>query len=228
MDYWFLDLALGLVLIWGKSMWRSRTSLSVFSSSVFSNSRLSGFSALLIAYLVLQGCSLAETRYVSNPDVDVAQHQTYSWVTEALKENGEAAPTIYRFDKAIRTSVIKELESKGYRWVESGGEMLVDYRLVFIPETVTDDSPLPPEGVAFERPSNTNTDLNQPPAVSADVATYTRGEITVSVYSPDQQQRYWEGSVSRVSEQEVGQGLDDIEATVPRHITRLLRKFPKR
>lgn len=220
MDYQLLGLASGLVLIRGKSMWRTLTSLSVFTQF--------RFSGLLAACLVLQGCSLAETRYVSNPGVDVAQHQTYSWVTEALEENGDAAPTIYRFDKAIRTSVIKELESKGYRWVESGGEMLVDYRLVFVPETVADNSQLPPEGVAFERPSNTNTDLNQPPAVSADVATYTRGEITVSFYSPDQQQRYWEGSVSRVSEQEVGEGLDDLETTVPRHITRLLRKFPKR
>ncbi|BFM14008.1 hypothetical protein R50073_01910 [Maricurvus nonylphenolicus] len=181
---------------------------------------------VLVASLVwLTGCSLVESNYVSTPGVDVSQYETYSWVTEPLAAEDSG---IYRFDNSMRNALSAELAVKGYRWVESGGDMLLDFRLGLRPEEVERGSSVPPQGVEFDRSGNTNVDLNPTMDVSAEVVNYTRGEIVVTFYSPDQQQRYWEGSVSQVTEQQAGDSVEVREENIPGYVSRILNKFPKR
>jgi hypothetical protein len=187
--------------------------------------RLLNILVVMTVWLGVTACVPFETQHVSTPGVDVSQYETYSWVTKPLAADNSG---IYRFDSSMRNALSAELADKGYRWVEQGGDMLVDFRIAERPEVVDNASAIPPQGVSFERSSNTNADLNSTLDVSSEVINYTRGEIVVTFYSPNQKQRYWEGSASQVTEQQVADRVDAIEKNVPTYVSRILRQFPRR
>ena len=77
------------------------------------------FTILLLLGFVLMSCSTISVRTDYDHEADFAKYQTYKWMPDPKKRIGRDKPDSL-LDKRIRRAVEREMETKGYRFIQRG------------------------------------------------------------------------------------------------------------
>ena len=146
------------------------------------------FAVLVLAGLVVAGCSRFSVRSVHDPAADFRNLRTYAWLPAA-----EAAPADQRvqdryLDRRLRKAVATELGAKGLRPVDPGQQpdFLLNYRFSTTPaSSVVTDPDLRFGGAAW---------LAWPDASAVYSQSYDEGTLYIAAIDPHTKRRIWVGA----------------------------------
>jgi hypothetical protein len=146
------------------------------------------FAVLMLAGLVVAGCSRFSVRSVHDRSANFRDLRTYAWLPAE-----QAAPADQRvqdryLDRRLRTAVNTELRAKGYRPVDPGQQpdFLLNYRFSTTPaSSVVVDPDLRYGGAAW---------LACPTPRRSTARATTRGPCTSPSSTPQTKRRIWVGA----------------------------------
>ena len=142
---------------------------------------------LLLAGLVVAGCSRFSVRSTHDPAANFRDLRTYAWLPPE-----QAAPADQRvqdryLDRRLRAAVDTELRSKGFRPVEAGQQpdFLLNYRLATTPaESMHGDPDLRFGGTSW---------MAWPDASAVYSDNYDVGRLYIAVIDPRSKRMIWVG-----------------------------------
>jgi hypothetical protein len=146
------------------------------------------FAVLVLAGLVVAGCSRFSVRSVHDPAADFRTLRTYAWLPPE-----QAAPADQRvqdrlLDRRLRTAVDTELRAKGFSPAAPGQQpdFLLNYRFSTTPASSTlIDPDLRYGGSAW---------LAWPDTSAAYSQSYDEGTLYIAVIDPKTKRRIWVGA----------------------------------
>jgi len=83
---------------------------------------------LLGAMALVAACTGVQVDSASADKFKEGNYRSYSWLGAPVENTGGSHDPLYVIDPALRAAVDKELASKGYRQVASGGDFNIDYQ----------------------------------------------------------------------------------------------------
>ena len=180
-------------------------------------SRIAG-TLVAAGLLVLAGCATTgpDIRTDYDASADFSQYATFTFMERA--ERGESRTYDTIGDRRVMAAVTRELGARGYRRVESGGDLLVNFAMST--EDVQDvrtvpSAVLPPPwygwrgGYYYPWPSHT---------YETRVDSYERGTLYVDLVDAGRRQLVWEGRavgrVTRATREDPAAALDNAVAEI--------------
>ena len=174
---------------------------------------------LLAFVLLLTGCSSAPP-VITNaaPGFSLADYQTFSFLQPLSTDNGNVRTIL---SKELMAPTRQELEWIGLRYVESGGDLLVNF-MVSRRETIQTRN-TPSTGVSV-RHGRYGTWGGYNMAVSTtQVIQRTEGTLGIDIIDARRRQLVWEGAVSGRETEKIRQNR---AAAVDAGVRAILARFP--
>ena len=83
---------------------------------------------LIAAACVLIACTSVQIDTAPTDRFSEGNYRSYSWWGAAVENTAGSHDPLYVVDPSLRAAVDRVLASKGYRYVETGGDFLIDYQ----------------------------------------------------------------------------------------------------
>jgi hypothetical protein len=184
--------------------------------------RLAGW-LVLIGALALAGCTTAgpDVRTDYDPTADFSRYSTFSFMERAGRDGTLGYETLS--EQRVRAAITRELEARGYRRVDEGGDLLVNFAMST--EDVQDIRSTP--GVVHPWYGWRGAFYYPWPAYTSEltVDTYQRAVLFVDLVDAQRRQLVWEGrAVGRVSRAM----REDPAAAVDHAIMEIFARYPFR
>ena len=90
------------------------------------NRARAAFTGFLFFWLV--GCASVQVDTMDTTAFKNGNYKTYSWMGAPIDNSAGSTDPLYVLDPALRSAVDAKLASKGYRYVDSGGDFVIDYQ----------------------------------------------------------------------------------------------------
>jgi hypothetical protein len=189
------------------------------SSSAGKSRRASawGKASLMLAVAFLAACSTAPTvRSERDRGVDFSAYRTFGFfdVTGTDRAGYETLVT-----RTLKASTRREMEARGYRYAESGGELLVNFnaQLADRVEITPKPMPVPASGYYGYRSYVTWWDYG------VIVDQYKEGTLNIDVVDARQQRLVWEGvAIGRVTDK----AYRDREQAIDKAVVEIFKAYP--
>ena len=172
---------------------------------------------LLVA--TLAACaSPIEIRSSADPTFDFSTLKTYSWMPR--KKSGDPRLDGERMEKQVEQTVDEQLQRKGFKRVESGGDFLVGFRNVLAHRRT--------EEQAHEEYTSIWDDQFSPQVLSGDQTyerEYTEGSLVIDIIEPKENYLIWRGwAETEINLNKMGD--ENSRTRLGEAIHRLLARFP--
>lgn len=182
------------------------------------------FAALLLgaAALLAAGCaSRPVIRAHAAPGADVAAYRTYGFFEKLGTDDSTYSSLLSQYLKAATS---REMESRGYRYVATGADLMVNFHLG--EKDKIEGRAGPSFGVGFGHPWGWRSGYSWGMGFSdTDLRTTTEGTLTIDVVDRAKNELVWAGSaVAQVT----SKTLDDPRGTIDRTVPLIFAKYPGR
>jgi hypothetical protein len=176
--------------------------------------------ALLVTTLFLAGCS-SGPRIVTNaaPGFSLAGYQTFSYLQPLSTDNGDVRSIL---SNELIDATTQELELDGLRYVESGGDLLVNF-MVSTKETLQ-SRPSTGASMAYGRGGYGTWGGYGMSMSTTEVVQRTEGTVAIDIIDASRQQLVWEGAASGRVTDKVRQNR---AAAVSAAVRDILAEFPQ-
>ena len=161
------------------------------------NSRVIRCTTVLAVFVLFAGCA-SEPRVITNaaPDFNLAAYRTFSFLEPLSTDNGNVRTIL---SNELIAPTRRELEWMGLRYVEGGGDLLVNF-VVSTRETIQTRS-TPATGVSVRHGRYSTWGGYNMSVSTTEVIQRTEGTLGIDFIDAKQRQLVWEGAVSgRVTE----------------------------
>ena len=151
-------------------------------------------------------------------------YKTFGWRSEIPAGVPQSMESLYQLAETVRETVAAELEKKGYRYLDTGGDFLVTY--AFGARLEGGDVPVTPEfgpntSVINRSPDPAVMDnayaLNGPREVASLMLSFEDGDNLATV---------WSARISQVVENQNQPNLDKVRRRLEAAVSRALRVLP--
>jgi hypothetical protein len=175
--------------------------------------RLLGLSALLLA-----GCeSGPQVRSITEPGADLSIYRTYSFAAQpGTNRGGNVTPLTTFFE----TAIAREMNARGYKQVDSGGDLLVNFNARVTEQTDIQSTPGPAYGYGYY---GYRGGLYAGPEVQT--VRYKVGTANVDVVDPKRKVVVWEGVAERELTDDV---MKNPQPAVDGAVAKMFTQFPGR
>ena len=176
---------------------------------------------MLLGFVALLASCASTPPVISNaaPDFDLTRYSTFSFLQPLSTDNGNVRTII---SNELITPAKRELEWKGMRHVESGGDLLVNF-VVSTRETIQTRS-RPPTGTSvYYRAGRYQPWGGYSMAVSTtEVVQRTEGTLAIDLIDAGRRQLVWEGAISgRVTSKTINNRAAALDAGVVEILSKL-------
>jgi hypothetical protein len=175
-------------------------------------------SALLMALFGLAACSSGpELRSDLDPGTDFTKFKTYGFVRVTGTDQGNYQTLVTQH---FKTAIRKELDSRGYQFVENNPDMLVNFNAVLSEKVRVTSQPTGGmyygyRGYGAWGGYGSYTDVRQ----------YTQGTVNIDLIDARRQQLVWEGvavgTVKEKSKLDLGERIANV-------VTLIMQQYPFR
>lgn len=175
-----------------------------------------GVIALVFA---LAGCATGPTIVTNSaPDFDLSRFQTFSFLNPLSTDNGNVRTLL---SSELVDAARPELEATGLRYVESGGDLLVNFAVVTRETLQT--RPSTSMSMAHRRGRYGTWGGYSMSMSTQEVVQRTEGTVAVDIIDASRQQLVWEGTASGNVTSSVQQNR---AAAIDKAIHEVLARFP--
>ena len=174
---------------------------------------------------LLAGCATGPTlRSKTDPGADFSQYRTFGWPEEFGTDRGGYSTFI---TEHFRAATRREMEARGYRYVEQDPDLVVNFytRIQERTDTYARSTPAPMMGAGYYGYRFGLYTAWPVYATEVDTVHYQVGTANIDVVDARKRQLIWEGvAEGRLSEQV----LRDPKPAIDNVVTELFLKFPGR
>lgn len=192
------------------------------------NKARASFTGFLFFWLV--GCASVQVDTMDTTAFKNGNYKTYSWMGAPIDNSAGSTDPLYVLDPALRSAVNAKLASKGYRYVDSGGDFVIDYQFkdTLVAGSLNSTAaeadnryPAPTnQAVINRRPDQALVDnayaLSGPKEVNSILIRFSDGESLTMV---------WAAGVSKVVDK-LYFDADDLQKTIKVAVDRALGRLP--
>jgi hypothetical protein len=175
-----------------------------------------------MAAVVLAGCASGPKLFVNeDPGADFASYRTFAFSTPLGTDSPQYSSMLSTF---LKDATRRELESRGYRYVESDPDLLVNF-YVKTKEKITSTSV--PTGPAYGAGYYGYRGMNYGvwSGYETEVRQYTEGTLNIDLIDRERRRLVWEGiAVGRINDkvrENLGAAVDEVVGLV-------FQKYPHR
>ena len=177
------------------------------------------------ASLVLVACATGPRVYSSEkPQVDFSSYRTYGYVAQ-LGTDEPGAPTSL-LTQFLKSAIDREMQARGYRYVEEGGELLVNFYVETQEKIESRVSPSrgPYVGFSYYR-YRSGLYVGWQDYSETDLSQYTEGTLNIDLADAARQELVWEGiAIGRVTEE----ARRDVQAAIDSVVPQIFEQYPYR
>ena len=169
--------------------------------------------------LILAGCA-SGPRVITNsaPDFDLSRYSTFSFLNPLSTDNGNVRSLI---STELADAARPELEAAGLRYVETGGDLLVNFAV--ITRETLQTRPSSNMSMAHRRGRYGTWGGYSMSMSTQEIVQRTEGTIAVDIIDASRQQLVWEGTASGNVTSSVQQNR---AAAIDRPLREVLAQFP--
>jgi len=192
------------------------------------NTARASFAGFLFTWLV--GCASIHVDTMDTAAFKESNYKSYSWMGAPIDNSAGSTDPLYVLDPALRSAVDAKLANKGYRYVESGGDFVIDYQFkdTLVAGSLNSTAaeadnryPAPTnQAVINRRPDQALVDnayaLSGPKELNSILIRFSDGETLTMV---------WAAGVSKVVDK-LYFDADDLEKTIKVAVDRALGRLP--
>jgi hypothetical protein len=174
---------------------------------------------IILAFVVLAGCA-SGPNVITNaaPGFNLASYQTFSFLQPLSTDNGDVRTMV---SNELITPTRRELEWIGLRYVESGGDLLVNF-VVSTRETIQTRN-TPSTGVSVRHGRYGTWGGYNMAMSTTEVIQRTEGTLGIDIIDAERRELVWEGAVSgRVTDKV----LQNRAAALDGGVREILARFP--
>lgn len=177
--------------------------------------RSSGRLAVAVVALLAAGCVTHPTiRSEHDASVDFSRYGTFGFFSPVGTDRAGYETLLSR---TLKASSRREMEARGYRYVESGGELLVNFNAQLADRIEVTRTPIPTSEYYGYRSYVPWRDYE------VDVDQYKEGTLNIDVVDAQRKQLIWEGvAVGRVTEKT----YRNREAAIDGAVTEIFSTYP--
>ena len=148
--------------------------------------------AVLAIIAMFVGCA-SEPRVIANaaPDFNLAAYRTFSFLEPLSTDNGNVRTIL---SNELMAPTRRELEWRGLRYVESGGDLLINF-VVSTRETIQTRS-APSTGMSVRHGRYSTWGGYNMSVSTTEVIQQTEGTLGIDIIDAERRQLVWEGAVS--------------------------------
>lgn len=174
-----------------------------------------GWAGLAIAGLLLAACTSVPTvRSERDRTAEFTSYRDFGFFDEMGTDRDGYESLVTR---SLKASTRREMEARGYRFVETGGELLVNFNANLADRVEITPNPQPKMDYYEYRGYVTW------PGYGVVVDQYKEGTLNIDVVDAKRQQLIWEGvAVGRVTDKT----YRDREAAIDRAVTEIFKAYP--
>jgi hypothetical protein len=173
---------------------------------------------LALAGLLLAGCESGPTvRSISEPGANLSSYHTYSFAAQpGTNRGGNLTPLTTFFE----TAIAREMNARGYRQVDSGGDLLINFNARVTEKTDIQSTPGPSYGYGYYG-------YRGGLYAGSEVQTvrYKVGTANVDVVDAKRKVVVWEGVAERELTNDV---MKNPQAAVDNAVAKMFTQFPGR
>jgi hypothetical protein len=175
-----------------------------------------------VAAVVLAGCASGPKLFVNeDPGADFASYRTFAFSTPLGTDSPQYSSMLSTF---LKDATRRELEARGYRYVESDADLLVNF-YVKTKEKITSTSV--PTGPAYGAGYYGYRGMNYGvwTGYETQVSQYTEGTLNIDLVDTRQKRLVWEGvAVGRVRDNV----RENLKPAVDGVVAQVFEKYPHR
>ncbi len=174
--------------------------------------------ALALIALLLAGCATEpQVRSIAEPSANLSSYRTYSFAAQpGTNRGGNITPVTTFFE----TAIAREMNARGYRQVESGGDLLVNFNARVTEKTNIQSTPGPMYGYGYY---GYRGGMYMGPEVQT--VRYKVGTANIDVVDAQQKRVVWEGVIEGELTDEA---MKNPQAAIDRAVTKMFAQFPGR
>lgn len=186
---------------------------------VTDEARMKPLAAALFASLLASCASGPRIYSTESPVADFSSYETYSYAEQlGTDDPGGPATLLTQF---LRTAVDREMQARGYRRVESGGQLVVNF-YVDTQEKIQARSPDPYIGYGYYS-YRRGLYVGWRGYVEDNVDQYTEGTLNIDVVDASRRELIWEGiAIGRVTEA----ARRNVQAAIDDVVPQIFAQFP--
>jgi Domain of unknown function (DUF4136) len=177
---------------------------------------------LLASFLLLAGCETSKPTIRANtdPSANLAAYHTYSFAANpGTNRGGYSTPLTSYFQDAIR----REMDTRGYKYVEAGGDLIVNFNANARENVDIESTPGPAVGYYGYRGGMYGGAIVESPDIQT--VRYKVGTVNVDIVDANRKQLLWEGiAEGRLTDQVMKNPQGAVSAVV----TEMFTRFPGR
>jgi hypothetical protein len=176
------------------------------------------FAPLALAALLVAGCETGpQVRSISEPGADLSSYRTYSFAAQpGTNRGGNVTPLTTFFE----TAIAREMNARGYRQVESGGDLLVNFNARVTEKTDVQSTPGPMYGYGYY---GYRGGMYTGPEVQT--VRYKVGTANIDVVDAKQRKVVWEGVAERELTDEI---MKNPQPAIDQTVAKMYAQFPGR
>ena len=192
------------------------------------NKARAAFTGFLFFWLV--GCASVQVDTMDTAAFKDGNYKTYSWMGAPIDNSAGSTDPLYVLDPALRSAVNAKLANKGYRYVDAGGDFVIDYQFkdTLVAGSLNSTAaeadnryPAPTnQAVINRRPDQALVDnayaLSGPKELNSILIRFSDGETLTMV---------WAAGVSKVVDK-LYFDADDLQKTIKVAVDRALGRLP--
>jgi hypothetical protein len=174
--------------------------------------------ALLASAALLAGCETQPTvRTITEPGSNLAGYHTYSFVAQpGTNRGGNITPLTTFFE----TAITREMTTRGYQHVDSGGDLLVNFNARVAEKTDIQSTPGPMYGYGYY---GYRGGMYMGPEVQT--VRYKVGTANIDIVDAKRKVVVWEGVIERELTDEV---MKNPQVAVDNAVAKMFAQFPGR
>ena len=173
---------------------------------------------LALTALIGAGCETGpQVRSISQPGADLSSYRTYSFAAQPGTNRGGNVTPLTNF---FETAIAREMNARGYRQVESGGDLLVNFNARVTEKTDVQSTPGPMYGYGYY---GYRGGMYTGPEVQT--VRYKVGTANIDVVDARQRKVVWEGVAERELTAEV---MKNPQPAIDQTVAKMFAQFPGR
>lgn len=181
--------------------------------------------AMLLGVLLALGACATGPRLFANqdPGADFALYKTFSFAAPLDTDRPQYASVLSSY---LKDATRRELEARGYRYVEAGGDLTVNFHVETREKVQTTQTPTGPAmGMGYGYYGYRGMNYGVWSGYQTEVRQYTEGTLNVDLVDSARKRLVWEGvAVGRINDQV----RENLQAAIDGVIPQVFQKYPHR